>query len=67
MFAYSCALVERVKAELLLLKGDRKGVTALEYGLLAGLIAVVIVSGATALGTNINTLFGKVSTALTAA
>jgi pilus assembly protein Flp/PilA len=67
MFAYSCALVERVKAELMLLRGDRKGVTALEYGLLAGLIAVVIVSGATLLGTSINTLFGKVSTALTAA
>jgi pilus assembly protein Flp/PilA len=67
MFAYSCALVERVTAELMLLRGDRKGVTALEYGLLAGLIAVVIVSGATLLGTSINTLFGKVSTALTAA
>jgi hypothetical protein len=39
MFAYSLALVERVKAELALVKADRKGVTALEYGLLAGLIA----------------------------
>ena len=37
--------------------GDRKGVTALEYGLLAGLIAVVIVVGAGTLGTAINAQF----------
>ena len=40
MFAYSFALIERAKAELALVKADLKGVTALEYGLLAGLIAV---------------------------
>jgi pilus assembly protein Flp/PilA len=67
MFAYSFALVERVKAELALVKGDRKGVTALEYGLLAGLIAVAIIASVTLLGTTIAGLFGKVSTALLAA
>jgi pilus assembly protein Flp/PilA len=64
MFTYSCAVAERIRAELVLLRGDRKGVTALEYGLLAGLIAVVIIVGATALGTHINTLFGNIATAL---
>jgi len=66
MFAYSFALVERVKAELALVKGDRKGVTALEYGLLAGLIAVAIIVSVTALGTTISGLFTRISTALAA-
>jgi pilus assembly protein Flp/PilA len=57
MFAYVFALLERVKAET-------KGVTALEYGLLAGLIAVVIIGGATVLGTNVNKLFGNIATTM---
>jgi len=36
---------------------DEDGATAIEYGLIAGLIAVVIAVGATALGTTIETLF----------
>ncbi len=61
MFAYTSALVERARAELARVKTDRKGVTALEYGLLAGLIAVVIIAGATALGTTINKLFNDIA------
>ena len=45
---------------------DEDGATAIEYGLLAGLIALAIVGGATALGGSINTLFTAVSTALDA-
>lgn len=40
---------------------DEEGVTAIEYGLLAALIAVVIIVGAGLLGTNLNTLFGKIA------
>ena len=40
------------------------GVTAIEYGLIAALIAVAIIVAVTAVGTDLNTLFGKVSTAL---
>jgi pilus assembly protein Flp/PilA len=65
MFAYTSTLTERAKAELMLLRSDRKGVTALEYGLLAGLIAVVIIAGATLLGTNINALFSRIAGELT--
>jgi pilus assembly protein Flp/PilA len=36
---------------------DESGATAIEYGLLASLIAVVIIAGATLLGTNINAVF----------
>jgi pilus assembly protein Flp/PilA len=45
------------------LRGDR-GATAVEYGLMVGLIAAVIVGVVAALGGNLNTLFGTVSNAL---
>ena len=44
---------------------DEEGVTALEYGLLAGLIAVAIVVGAATLGTNINSAFCKIANCIT--
>ena len=40
---------------------DEGGATAIEYGLLAALIAVVIIAGASALGANINTLFNNIA------
>jgi pilus assembly protein Flp/PilA len=43
---------------------EEEGATAIEYGLLASLIAGVIVGAVTILGTNVNTSFTKVSTAL---
>jgi pilus assembly protein Flp/PilA len=67
MFTYTYTLAARAKAELMLLKGDRKGVTALEYGLLAGLIAVVIIGSVTALGLSVSGLFTAISTAMPAA
>ena len=44
---------------------DEEGATAIEYGLIAGLIAVGIVVGATALGTDLNALLTRISTKLT--
>jgi pilus assembly protein Flp/PilA len=43
-----------------------RGATAVEYGLLVALIAVVIIVGVTALGTKLNDLFNNVSTKLPA-
>lgn len=40
---------------------DEEGATAIEYGLLAALIALAIVAGATALGGSINTLFTDIA------
>lgn len=40
---------------------EEDGVTAIEYGLIAALIAVVIIAGTTAVGTNLNTLFTEIS------
>ena len=36
---------------------DESGATAIEYGLIASLVAVAIISGATALGGNLNATF----------
>ena len=41
---------------------DELGATAIEYGLIAALIAVAIITAATALGTQIATTFTKVTT-----
>ncbi len=43
---------------------DEDGVTAIEYGLIAALIAVVIVVAVRLVGTNLNTLFESVAAAL---
>ena len=40
---------------------DESGATAIEYGLIAALIAVAIIAGAGALGTQLNTTFQGVS------
>jgi len=37
------------------------GVTAIEYGLIASLVAVAIIVGATLLGTNLNLLFTDIA------
>ena len=43
---------------------DESGATAIEYGLIAAGIAVVIIPVIKGLGTNLKTTFGSVSTAL---
>ena len=43
---------------------DRRGVTALEYGLIAGLVAVVIVTSVTSLGTKLAGTFTTIVAAL---
>jgi pilus assembly protein Flp/PilA len=49
------------------LAGNRNGATAIEYGLIAGLVAVAIVVAVTATGTNLTSLFGTVTTDIAAA
>ena len=41
---------------------DQSGVTAIEYGLIATLIGVAIIAGATALGGKLNDTFQAIST-----
>lgn len=46
------------------LKTDRRAVTALEYGLIAGLIAVVIVTALVTMGTSLLAKFTTINTNL---
>jgi len=43
---------------------DESGATAIEYGLIAALIAVAIITAVTAVGTKLTTTFNSVATAL---
>ena len=43
---------------------DKKGATAIEYGLIAALIAVAAITAMQGLGTSLNTTFTNVSTAM---
>ena len=43
---------------------DEEGVTAIEYGLIAALIAVAIITAVNSVGTNLTGTFSKVATKL---
>ncbi|MDI7862822.1 Flp family type IVb pilin [Rhizobiaceae bacterium n13] len=43
---------------------DESGATAIEYGLIAALISVALISGASLLGSSLDTTFTNISTEL---
>lgn len=43
---------------------DEEGATAIEYGLIAALIAVAIIGAISAVGTNLSTTFSEVASSL---
>jgi pilus assembly protein Flp/PilA len=43
---------------------DNRGATAIEYGLIAALIAVVIITGLTSVGTSLNSKLASIATSL---
>jgi pilus assembly protein Flp/PilA len=45
---------------------EEDGATAIEYGLIAGLIAVVIIVALTSIGTNLDRIYNLIVTALIA-
>ena len=46
---------------------DESGTTAMEYGLIAGLLSLAVITGATATGTAVNGMFTTIGTGLAAA
>lgn len=46
---------------------DESGATAIEYGLIAALIALAVITGATAIGNNLHNKFTDISTSLSGA
>jgi len=53
----------RLAAKLQTIRTD-KGATAVEYGLMIALIAIVIIAAVALLGTNLSNLFNKVATSV---
>jgi len=45
---------------------DETGATAIEYGLIAALVSVVIIAALTTIGTKLSSTFNKIGTALPA-
>jgi len=45
---------------------DESGASAVEYGLLVGLIAIVILGAVTALGTSLQTIFSSMASTIAA-
>jgi|HubBroStandDraft_2_1064218.scaffolds.fasta_scaffold490392_1 pilus assembly protein Flp/PilA len=56
--------MEYIVSKLSGLIGDKKAVTALEYAMIASLIAVACVTIVTSLGTKVSGVFSSVSSAL---
>ena len=55
-------MLEKFITLMLVGRKDDKGATATEYGLLVGLIALIIVFGVTVFGENLNAFFDGLAT-----
>jgi pilus assembly protein Flp/PilA len=53
-----------VKLQVKIAARDDSGATAVEYGLMVALIAIVIIGAVTLLGGNLSTLFNNAATSL---
>jgi pilus assembly protein Flp/PilA len=56
--------MKRIYYILLNVTRDMHGVTALEYGLIAAMIFLVVIGGVRALGTNLSTMMSSVNVAM---
>lgn len=56
-----------MKDQIMNFVNDEEGATAIEYGLLAALIAAVIITVVGTIGTKLNAAFGRVDAGLPAA
>jgi pilus assembly protein Flp/PilA len=54
-------LFTQLQVLLASLRSDEKGATAVEYGLIVSLIAIVIIAAVALVGTNLSTLFNTVA------
>ena len=57
-------LLHRLRSTAVALVKDSAGATAIEYGLLAAFIAIVIVSGVSSIAPKLNTTFTTISSKL---
>jgi pilus assembly protein Flp/PilA len=52
--------MSKMFSKLVAMKHDERGVTALEYGLIAALIAVAIITAVSTLGSNLSSTFTNI-------
>jgi pilus assembly protein Flp/PilA len=57
-------MLDNLKLALAILKSDRRGVTALEYGLIAGVLVTVIATAFNVFGTGLSSAFSSISASL---
>jgi pilus assembly protein Flp/PilA len=57
-------MLKKIQKFLVLAVSDARGVTAIEYALIAALIAVVIIGAVTSLGGGVSSTFNSVSSEL---
>lgn len=57
-------MLQHLRTSLATLAGDRKGVTAMEYGLIAAFTAVAIVAGLIIIGPRLSAIFLNVANSL---
>ena len=57
-------MLEKFITLMLIGRDEEKGATAVEYGLMVALIAVVIIGAVTLLGNNLNGLFNQIAGAI---
>jgi pilus assembly protein Flp/PilA len=58
------SIMKLSQAKTIALAKAKEGVTAIEYGLIAGFIALTIIGGITTFGNQLNTFFTQMSTTL---
>jgi Flp pilus assembly pilin Flp len=56
--------MDKLIVKALTLKTDRRAVTALEYGIIASILGLVLVTIFTSLGSTLKTLFSNVGTSI---
>ncbi len=64
LYTLSFVTSDRVGGRLRTLKDEERGASAVEYALLVGLIAVIIISSVTLLGGNVDAMFDDVANQL---
>lgn len=57
-------LITKAQARIDSIRSQEEGATAVEYGLMVALIAVVIIAGVTLLGGNLLAIFNQVAAAI---
>ncbi len=57
-------MLDRYRSFVVALRNDRRGVTALEYGIIAGVLGLTLITIFTSFRASLTTLFSTITTAM---